>query len=136
MSRLWSVRLVGATFASLSTFVILESIRDRSKCRHFLPLNDAMLTITYHLMKPLTHSPTYSLTHVNYYLIGSIPSLSVRQQEEAITTTIVYRQKLQEMIQEANDPTNSLSSIVQTTATDVATLMVDLFQYLKKSTFK
>jgi hypothetical protein len=95
-----------------------------------------MLTITYHLMTPLTHSPTYSLTHVNYYLIGSIPSLSVRQQEEAITTTIVYRQKLQEMIQEANDPTNSLSSIVQTTATDVATLMVDLFQYLKKSTFK
>jgi hypothetical protein len=68
MSRLWSVRLVGATFASLSTFVILESIRDRSKCRHFLPLNDAMLTITYHLMTPLTHSPTYSLTHVNYYL--------------------------------------------------------------------
>lgn len=40
------------------------------------------------------------------------------------------------MIQEANDPTNSLSSIVQTTATDVATLMVDLFQYVKKSTFK
>lgn len=96
MSRLWSVRLVGATFASLSTFVILESIRDRR----------------------------------------SIPSLSLRQQEEAITTTIVYRQKLQEMIQEANDPTNSLSSIVQTTATDVATLMVDLFQYVKKSTFK
>lgn len=47
MSRLWSVRLVGATFASLSTFVILESIRDRSKCIHFLPPNDAMLTITF-----------------------------------------------------------------------------------------
>ena len=72
----------------------------------------------------------------NYLLLGSIPSLSIRQEEDAITTTILYRQKLQEMIQDVNDPTNSLSSIAQTTVTDIATSIVDLFQYLKKSIFK
>ena len=115
MSRLWSVRLVGATFASLSTFVILESIRDRSKYRLF---------------------SIFNVFHITYFLLGSIPSLSIRQQEEAITTTVVYRQKLQEMIQEANDPTNTVSSMVQTTVKDMASSVVDLFHYLKKSMFK
>ncbi len=40
------------------------------------------------------------------------------------------------MIQDVNDPTNSFSSIAQTTVTDITTSIVDLFQYLKKSLFK
>ena len=70
MSRLWGVRLVGVTFASLSGFAITESIRDRSKNVHSL-LNVSCYLIPSTRIYSLFTNETRGRGNYNYYFIST-----------------------------------------------------------------